>query len=99
MVDGWTDAQGKSVVAVLAVTAERKTYLLELLDCSADSHTAAFNTDLFSKMIDKVGVKKVAAICTDGASAMTKGRSDLVKIPKYRHIIDLRCQMHGFNLV
>ncbi|CAM9984923.1 unnamed protein product, partial [Phaeothamnion confervicola] len=50
-------------------------------------------------MIDKVGVKKVAAICTDGASAITKGRSDLVKIPKYPHIIDLRCQMHAFNLV
>ncbi|CAN0021770.1 unnamed protein product [Phaeothamnion confervicola] len=71
MLDGWTDRQGKSVVAVLAVTAQRNTHFLDVLDCSADS----------------------------GAAAMTKGRRDLVAQPKYRHILDLRCQMHAFNLL
>ncbi|CAN0209727.1 unnamed protein product [Phaeothamnion confervicola] len=55
--------------------------------------------ELFAKAIDEIGPEKVAAICTDGAAAMTKGRRDLVSQPKYRHILDLRCQMHAFNLL
>ncbi|CAN0001141.1 unnamed protein product [Phaeothamnion confervicola] len=30
---------------------------------------------------------------------MAKGRRYLVSQPKYRHILDLRCQMHAFNLL
>lgn len=40
--------------------------------------------------IDKVGRKKVAAICTDNAENMRVSRELIVSDKMYRHIIEIR---------
>ena len=49
--------------------------------------------------IDKVGPKKVAAICTDNAENMRVSRELIVADRKYRHIVEIRyaCQQYGFS--
>ncbi|CAM9654518.1 unnamed protein product, partial [Phaeothamnion confervicola] len=99
MSDGWTDAQGRSIVATIAVTERGEVFIIDIRDCSATSHTGEFMADVFAEAIQRVGATRVLAICTDGASNMCKGRALLTQRPGFKHIIDLRCQMHGFALL
>ncbi|CAN0256161.1 unnamed protein product, partial [Phaeothamnion confervicola] len=97
--NGWTDRQGRSIIAVLAVTEQREVHVLSITDYSDSSHTGEFMAGIFTKAVRHIGPRKVAAICTDGASNMRKGRDLFVQQEEHKHILDVRCQLHGFNLL
>ena len=54
---------------------------------------------LLAKAANDIGQSRVAAVCTDSAANMMKGRRLFTEERAYKHILDLRCQLHGFNLL
>jgi hypothetical protein len=66
--------------------------LISLLSASA-------GTDLFKTQIDIIGSSRVAAIVSDSPTVMIAAKRELTATEGYRHIITLRCMMHGFALV
>ena len=47
MSDGWTDRNGRSIIANVAVTEDRKPVLLGVEDCSASEHTGEYMAGKF----------------------------------------------------
>jgi Protein of unknown function (DUF 659) len=54
---------------------------------------------LFKEQIESVGCAKVAAVVTDNPKVMRSARAKLVAMEGCKHIIPLRCMMHGFALI
>jgi hypothetical protein len=98
VLDGWTDATGKSIFAVVVETDDGSCELLSTFDASASSHTAEFISDEIKKACEIVGLKKISAVVSDNASNMKKGRSIFTKKDGCKHILDVRCFMHAFGL-
>jgi hypothetical protein len=94
--DGWTD-RGKSLYAFNVMTSDRRVYLYALLDFSEEKHTADFLGVETLKIIEAIGVERIAAIVTDNAANMRKLRQKVHE--KYKTIVDLRCMPHYVNLI
>jgi hypothetical protein len=58
-----------------------------------------FYAGLFRDQIAIVGADKVAAIVTDNPKVMISARKKLVAMNNHKHILPLRCMMHGFALI
>lgn len=137
-IDGWSDAQMRSIYAHMIITADRAAYVLKYEDLSSEKHTKEYiagmpplkshlyelldeHLDCFGALqrhlhtymradlndvraecmitaIKALGPEKVATILSDNAANMRAARDLAIKDPELRHIIPLRCFMHGFSL-
>eukprot|EP00775_Hariotina_reticulata_P003312 gene3312-3588_t len=99
-VDGWTNARKQSVLAFVLLFPDRTSMLLETKELSAESHTAETIADLIIKVISAHGIRqKLALLVTDNAANMLKARQIVVQTDGLLHVLEMRCAMHGFNLV
>ena len=81
----------------IILTSERKEYLYELKDFSADRHTAEFIVEQIEIIINKVDVEKFAAIVSDNAANCAAARKQISE--EYEHIFNVRCIAHCLNLI
>jgi hypothetical protein len=84
--DGWTDNSKNAIVGVSATEGiDRFELSLSLLSraVGAAGENANMVLKLFESVTERIGLRKVVAICTDNASVMSKARSLFVsKFPR-----------------
>eukprot|EP00877_Chromochloris_zofingiensis_P008252 jgi/Chrzof1/3680/Cz13g04240.t1 len=97
--DGWTDANNRSVYAVGLVLQDGNCYLWDVQDFSMDIHHAEFIAEYIKKEMTKIGADKIGALVTDNPAVTQKARRLVVASPGFTHIVELRCMMHAFSLV
>lgn len=95
--DGWSNPKNKSFWSFIIITPGRKSYTYKLCDFSGSSHTGIFLSDQIESIILEIGVEKLSAIVTDGASNVKLARELITT--KYPSILNLRCVAHCFNLI
>jgi hypothetical protein len=81
----------------MVTTPTRKEYLVALKNFSQESHTGEMLAGEISKVIEKIGVSKFAAIVTDSAANCKVARR--LTSSNYPHIWDIRCAAHAVNLI
>ncbi|GES99151.1 ribonuclease H-like domain-containing protein [Rhizophagus clarus] len=95
--DGWSTPKMESIYNYIVTTDTRMEYLIGLYDYSSESHTSEFLTEEISKIIEKLGSDKFAAIVTDNASNCQVARQNIHET--YPHIWNIRCAAHAINLI
>ncbi|CAN0140889.1 unnamed protein product, partial [Phaeothamnion confervicola] len=99
--DGWSSIWKESIQAgnLIAPGPPRKTYTVSIHEMSTERHSGEAMAEYFIAEIEKVGTKRVAALCTNGASAMNTARRIVTERQGFKHIIEMRCMIHGFALI
>ncbi|QRV97090.1 hypothetical protein RhiJN_25109 [Ceratobasidium sp. AG-Ba] len=85
----------QSFTSISVITANRRTFLLEMPDGSGESHTGEFYKLLIETWILRLGIAKVVAIVSDNASNARNGRSLLQEA--YPTIQNLPDACHKLN--
>ncbi|KAB5587844.1 hypothetical protein CTheo_8714 [Ceratobasidium theobromae] len=93
-IDGLTEGD-QPVYTVHICTPDRHSFLLRG-DVYFGSHTSAYVTELLDRVIEEIGIERIASVVSDDASVMKKARRDLVA--KYPTIINLTNPCHKLNL-
>lgn len=98
--DAWTSNAGNSLLAVVATIREGLSTLIDLVDISAESHSAEFLTTVANTSLRNSGIKleNINAIVSDEASNCKLARVLLVDELDC-HVVEYRCMAHVFNLI
>lgn len=100
MADCWTDRSKRSVTAFYVAFPDRTMLMLNAVESSMEQHTAVFLKDEIIKAMELYRMKdKVAMLVTDNAANIKLARQLVVQEAGCKHIINMYCAMHGFNLL
>ena len=79
------------------MTPQKKQYIYSLEDVSRFSHTASFNAEKITDVLEKVGPEKFSTVVSDAESAMMAAKRQIAN--KYPHILPIRCIAHHIQLI
>lgn len=99
--DGWTSRAGLALLAVVASDHLGRSLLIDLIDITADSHTANFLASVVIKSIENSGlpIKQFGAVVSDEASNCRKARALIAHHFKEVNLLEYRCMAHTYNLI
>lgn len=98
--DHWTDANHRSLLAVIMCYGEQgNRYLLGIDDVSREGHATAVIVEKLSNMLATIDPKNINAFISDSASTCKKAREDFVIVENYRHVLQHRCLAHLVNRI
>jgi hypothetical protein len=97
-IDGWSNINNDPVIGI-AIAAVGKSYLVDTVDTTGQSHTADYllqvTKDSISKAENDFGIH-IGSVVTDGASNMVSMRNQL---SQDRAVFTYGCQPHQINLL
>lgn len=98
--DGWSSPGTVSLLAVVITDGQGLSFLVDLVDISAERHTSEYLANLVLEAINKLGLprNKFNNVVTDEASSYRLARELIVKDFDTR-LIEYRCMAHVFNLI
>ncbi|CAH1769419.1 5540_t:CDS:2, partial [Entrophospora sp. SA101] len=95
--DGWTSPTHDSIYNYVVTTPKRKEYLIKLKIYNTVSQTSEFMANEISRVIEKIGLHKFAAVVTDSGSNLRVARRIINE--SYSHVLSFRCAAHAANLI
>lgn len=97
--DHWQDANGRSLLGVIATTPSGKRHLLDLRDVSEKGHFSSVIIEDLTDILKDIPSQAINSIVSDSASSCKKARAELIKLQNYSHIIQHRCTAHLLNRI
>ncbi len=74
----------------------RLEFFLKSVSVGVSGENSEFVHDLFMSIVDKIGLKRILAVCTDNASLLRKARQ--LSVNSHGYILNFRCIPHLLNL-
>ncbi|WCJ21049.1 hAT transposon superfamily [Euphorbia peplus] len=93
--DGWTDAQKRPIINIMATT-DGGAMFLKAVNCEGDYKSKEFIANIFKDQIKAVGERNVVQVITDNAP-VCKAAGSLVE-NEFPHIYWTPCVVHTLNL-
>jgi len=99
--DAWTSHTGLSVLGIILTSENGDSELLDLLDISADPHTAEYLAEcaMISLKNSPIRLLKLNAITSDEASNFKRSRRLICEKSEFSDLIEYRCMAYLFNLI
>ena len=93
--DGWSDAQRRPLINIIAVSESGPMFLKEI-NCEGETKDKHFIIDLLINTIQDIGPQKVVQVITDNAAVCKAARH--IMEAKFWHIFWTPCVVHTLNL-
>jgi Protein of unknown function (DUF 659)/hAT family C-terminal dimerisation region len=94
--DGWTNIQGRPLLNILLVSGHGSEFLFSV-DCSGDTKTGVYISEVLKKAIEMVGSENVVQVCMDNAANC--GLAGRIIEKEFPHIASTPCGAHTVNLM
>ena len=93
--DGWSDAQRRPLINIMAVS-ESGPMFLKAINCEGETKNKHFIDDWLINTVQEIGPQKVVKVIFDNVAAY-KATEHIVEA-KFRHIFWTPCVVHTLNL-
>lgn len=97
--DIWTDANCRSLMAVVATSKGGRKYLVGCRDISTTGHSSENLRETLESVLENLDPIKINGIISDADASCVRARIDLTETTRYKHVIPHRCVAHLVNLM
>lgn len=99
--DGWSSPGTVALLGIIISSSNGLSFLVDLIDISAERHTARYIADLVLDAVDRLGLprNRYNNVVTDEASSYRLARELIVRAFSDSHLIEYRCLAHVYNLI